>query len=109
MKRGREFRNSEQRGRKTPAPKMPWLRGGLGDLPQDLSVAMFGRGAQYEKTEKEAGTEEDGRRKTPAPVKPRPGEDFGLLLYDFRIAARGCAAGDVSGRRTVVEGRRLRR
>ena len=85
------------------------LRGGLGDLPQDLSVAAFGRGAQHEKTEEEAGTEEDGRRKTPASAKPRPGEDFGLLLHDFWVAARGRAAGDVSGRRTADEGRLLRR
>ena len=70
---------------------------------------MFGRGAQYEKTEEEAGAEEDGRRKTPEPVKPGLGEDFGLLLHDFWVAARGCAAGDVSGRRTADEGRLLRR
>ena len=93
MKRGRQFRNSEQRERKTPAPKMPWLRGGLGDLPQDLSVAMFGRGAQYEKTEEEAGTEEDPRARE---TQTRRG---------FRTPDEG----DVSGRRTVVEGRRLRR
>ena len=78
------------------------LRGGLGGLPQDLSVAVFGRGAQNEKMEEGAGTDEAGRRKTPAPVEPRPGEDFWIV-------ARGRAAGNVSGRRTMAERRLLSR
>ena len=41
MKRGREFREPEERGRKTPAPKVPGPHGGLGNLPQDVSVAMY--------------------------------------------------------------------
>ena len=59
MKRGRGFRKSEERGRKTPAPKMPGIDEVLGSLPQALSVAIYWLRAQIKKTIREARMEED--------------------------------------------------